>query len=212
MSGERRAVSGARGAARAGSGAPGLGVRRLGHMDDADAAAAVARAREAVERAARVLAEASARTETLAEFVPGRRVLGVPRAPRMHVVGPVWRLGVLLLDAEGRLFATGRVVRAERAVRKSITAGSVAEHRAYRAAAIKGGIPEGETVDFDAEPLPLDTAALAAGEGPLRLLRGEDGSRFVGVRWNPAFADAMLPLDAYLAERVDLLVHPPQGA
>ncbi|HEU4756760.1 MAG TPA: hypothetical protein VFS72_08880 [Agromyces sp.] len=176
-------------------------------MGEADAAAAVARARESVDRAARALAEASARTETLAEYVPGKRVLGMPRAPRMTPIAPVWRLGVLLLDADGRLYATGRVIRAERAVRKSITAESVAEQRAYRAAAVKGGIAEGATVDFDAHPIPLDVDALAAGSGPLVL--GDDG---VLVRWNPSLPDALTPLEAYLRERVDLLSHPPQGA
>jgi hypothetical protein len=118
---------------------------------------------------------------------------------------------VLLLDADGRLYATGRVVRAERPARKSVIAESVAEHRAYRAAAVKGGIPEGATVVFDARPLALEPAALAAGEGPLVIAGGADGL-VVGVRWNPAFADATTPLDAYLAERVDLLAHPPLGA
>lgn len=178
-------------------------------MGGADAAAAVTRAREAVDRAVRALAQASARTETLAEYVPGRRVLGMPRAPRMSAIGPVWRLGVLLLDADGRLYATGRVIRAERAVRKSVTAESVAEQRAYRAAAIKGGLPEGATVVFDAEPIALDTAALAAGaaSGPL-VMRGDE----VLVRWSPTQPDALIPLEAYLRDRVDLLVSPPQGA
>jgi hypothetical protein len=177
-------------------------------MGEADAAAgAVARAREAVGRAVRALAEASARTETLGEYVAGRRVLGIPRAARMTPIAPVWRLGVLLLDAEGRLYATGRVVRAERAVRKSIAAESVAEQRAFRAAAIAGGIAEGETVDFDAHPIPLDVEALTAASGPLVL--GYDG---VLVRWNPSLPDALMPLEAYLSERVDLLIHPPQGA
>jgi hypothetical protein len=44
------------------------------------------------------------------------------------------------------------------------------------------------------------------------LVQHGDGEVTVGVRWNPAFADAALPLEAYLAERVDLLVHPPRGA
>lgn len=177
-------------------------------MGEADvAASAAARAREAVDRAVQALAEASARTETLAEYVPGRRVFGIPRPPRMTPVARVWRLGVLLLDADGRLFATGRVVRAERAVRKSITAESVAEQRAYRAAAIKGGIAEGETVDFDAQPVSLDVDALAAASGALVLV-GDD----VLVRWNPRLPDALMPLEAYLRERVDLLIHPPQGA
>lgn len=178
-------------------------------MGGADAAAAVTRARDAVDRAVRALIQASARTETLAEYVPGRRVLGMPRAPRMSAIGPVWRLGVLLLDADGRLYATGRVIRAERAVRKSVTAESVAEQRAYRAAAIKGGMPEGATVVFDAEPIALDADALAAGaaSGPL-VMRGDE----VLVRWSPTQPDALIPLEAYLRDRVDLLVSPPQGA
>ena len=178
-------------------------------MGGADAAAALTRARDAVDRAVRALIQASARTETLAEYVPGRRVLGMPRAPRMSAIGPVWRLGVLLLDADGRLYATGRVIRAERAVRKSVTAESVAEQRAYRAAAIKGGLPEGATVVFDAEPIALDADALAAGAafGPL-VMRGDE----VLVRWSPTQPDALIPLEAYLRDRVDLLVSPPQGA
>lgn len=180
-------------------------------MDTADASAAVARAREAVDRAVRELAAASARTETLAEYVPARRVLGVPRAPRMSPIGPVWRLGVLLLDADGRLYSTGRVIRAERPVRRSVIAESVAEHRAYRAAAVKGGIPEGATVVFDAAPLELDEAALTAGSGPLALIDGPEVA-VVAVRWNPSTAGALMPLEPYLAERVELLVGPTQGA
>ena len=179
-------------------------------MSGSDAAAAVARAREAVDRAVRELAAASARTEVLAEYVPARRVLGVPRAPRMSPIGDVWRLGVLLLDREGRLYATGRVIRAERPVRRSVIAESVAEHRAYRAAAVKGGIAEGATVVFDAAPLELDEGALAAGAGPLVIIEGPAGAE-VGVRWNPSTAGAVMPLEPYLAERVELLVRPTPG-
>ncbi len=183
-------------------------------MGEADVAAAVARARDAVDRAVQALGAASARTETLAEYVPSRRVLGIAKAPRMTVIGPVWRLGVLLLDAEGRLYAAGRVIRAERAVRKSITAESVAEQRAFRAAAVKGGIPEGATVDFDATPIELDADALVAGatSGPLVVTAGADGTPQLAVRWNPSRDDALIPFEAYLAERVDLLGNPPQGA
>lgn len=185
-------------------------------MGATDAAAAVARARDAVGRAVRELAAASARTETLAEYVPERRVLGLPRAPRMTAVGEVWRLGVLLLDADGRLYATGRVVRAERPARRSVIAESVAEHRAYRAAAVKGGIPEGATVVFDARSIELDADALAdaaaSGTAPVVLATGAGGAPQVAVRWDPARADAVIPFESYLAERVELLAHPPHGA
>ena len=104
------------------------------------------------------------------------------------------------------MWDAGRVVRAERPARKSITAESVAEQRALRAAAVKGGIAEGETVDFDATPIDLDVVGRDGASGPLVL---RDGA--VLVRWSHAQPDALTPLDAYLRDRVDLLVHPPKG-
>ena len=124
----------------------------------------------------------------------------------MTPVGRVWRLGVVLLDETGSAWATGRVVRAERSARKSITAEAVAEQRAYRAAAVKGGIAEGETVNFDASPIDLDELARAGTSGPLVLRDGH-----VHVRWSATQADALTPLERYLADRVELLAHPPAG-
>jgi hypothetical protein len=171
-----------------------------------DAASAVSRARELLTEAAAALRDGDARHETLAELVPARRVLGMPRAARMTPIGPVWRLGVLLLDDGGRAYATGHVVRAERAARKSVTAEAVAQQRAWRAAAVKGGIHEGETVDFDAPAVDLDELGRVGASGPLVL---RDGVVF--VRWSPSQPDALSPLETYLLDRVDLLVHPPQG-
>ena len=166
----------------------------------------MARARALGAAAVAALREAGARHETLAELVPERRMLGIPRAARMTPIGPVWRLGVLLVDESGGLHGTGHVVRAERAARKSVTAEAVAQQRAWRAAAVKGGIADGETVDFDAVPVYLDVLARDGASGPL-VLRDDE----VLVRWSPAQPDALTPLDAYLRDRVDLLVHPPEG-
>ncbi|MDR5698760.1 hypothetical protein [Agromyces aerolatus] len=176
------------------------------------AALALAVARRAVTDAVATLAAAGARTEVLADYEPARRVLGFPRPARLRPVGRVWRLGVLVLDDAGRVYEAGRVVRAERPARRSITANAVAEHRAYRAAAVKGGIAEGETVVFDARPVALDPAALADGAltDPDADVQLRDG--VVQVRWSPTQANALVPLDRYLAERADLLAHPPQGA
>jgi hypothetical protein len=154
------------------------------------------------------LGNGHARDEVLAEFVPERRVFGLPRAARMTPAGRVWRLGVLLLDADGNAYGTGRVVRAERQARRSITAEAVAEQRAYRAAAVKGGIAEGETVNFGASRVDLDELARSGASGPLVL--GDDG-RDVFVRWSPTQPEALSPLDRYLADRVELLVRPPEG-
>ena len=169
-----------------------------------DAAALVQRAATA---AAAELAAAGARQEVLAEYTAERRLLGIPRAARMTPTARVWRLGVLLIAEDGGLHAAGRVVRAERPARRSVLAESVAEHRALRAAAVKGGIPEGETVDFDTRPVDLGALAEHGASGPLVVRDGE-----VLVRWSPAQPDALAPFERYLAERVELLAHPPERA
>ena len=160
-----------------------------------------------LDEAVAALRAGVARIEVLADLEPERRVLGITRAARMAPRGRVWRLGVLLLDDEGRVFATGRVVRAERPTRRSIPANAVAEQRALRAAAVKGGIREGETVNFDARPIDIDELARTGASGPLVL---HDGA--VLVRWSPAQPDALTAFDRYLADRVELLVRPPGGA
>lgn len=144
-----------------------------------------------------------ARDETLADYVAERRTLGIPRAARMVPLGRVWRLGVLLLTADGRLFATGRAVRAERPARRSTPAAAIAEQRALRAAAVKGGIAEGETVNFGAVPIDAAELARTGASGPLVLV-----GDVVFVRWSPAQPDALTALDRYLGERVELLAHP----
>lgn len=172
---------------------------------------AVSRAASAVARTVASLAAADVRTETLADLVPERRVLGIPRPARMTALGRVWRLGVLLLDADGAVYGTGRVIRAERAARKSVTANAVAEQRALRAAAVKGGIPEGETVDFAATAVDFDRLAGTGASGPLVIGGDGRGGAKVLVRWSPTQPDALIGFEAYLIDRADLLLHPPQG-
>src|SRR5688500_798531 len=112
-----------------------LAVTDATGADAATVRAAVGRAAAAVAGAVAALSASDARTETLAEFVPEHRVRGIPRGARMRAIGRVWRLGVLLLDADGGVHATGHVVRSERPARRSITAEAVAAQRALRAAA-----------------------------------------------------------------------------
>jgi len=69
-----------------------------------------------------------------------------------------------------------------------------------RALLRRAGVPARATAVIDARPLDLD-----APEPPLVL--GADG---LGVLWTPG--GAAVPFAAYLAERVDLLIHPPAGA
>ena len=162
---------------------------------------------DAGSAAARELGGHAARDEALAEYVPERRTLGIPRAARMMPIGRVWRLGALLVTADGRLLATGRVVRAERPVRRSTPAAAIAEQRAYAAAAVKGGYTEGETVNFGAEPVDQAELEASGASGPVVVVGDA-----LFVRWSPAQPDALTPLDRYLADRVELLVNPPSGS
>ncbi|MET0976423.1 MAG: hypothetical protein ABWX82_12200 [Leifsonia sp.] len=168
----------------------------------------VAGIRAVLTDAAGRLAAAGARDEALAEFVPARRVLLVTRRAVMVPLGRVWRLGVLLLDRAGNPYQEGLTTRAVAPGRTQYQSESAEVRRAYRDAAFRGRFPEGETVNFDASPIELDAPGLRSSRGVL-FVRGDDAV----VRWSATVGDdAAIPLDAYLADRVDLLIHPPQGA
>ena len=166
---------------------------------------AAAHARAVIADAITRLTAARARAETLAELRVPRRIGPFRRAPTFVRLGEVWRLGVLLLDAEGGLFATGAVTRARDPRHPTFTSVSGEERRELREAARKAGFEAGQTVDYDAVPLPLDDTLGTVGPLVLR-----DGGLF--VRWNAGSPDALMPFAAYLTERVELLANPPEGA
>lgn len=152
------------------------------------------------------LRAAQARTEVLAEYVPPRRKLGIPRPATMRVLGRVWRLGVLLLAEDGTLYAVGETLRVMDPGTRSTPSRTAEVRKALREAARRARIAEGETVNHGAFRIDLD--AVDADTAPLALRDG-----LVHVRWNPVGAPgALVPLASYLSERIDLLVHPPQGA
>lgn len=168
---------------------------------------AVARIRLALADAVQRLDAAHARDEALAEFVPRHRKLLVTREAVLRPVGRVWRLGVLLLDRDGTLRATGAITRATAPGRPAYQSLSAETRRAFRAAAQRGHFTDGETVNHDTAPIDLDAASLRASTGPLFV---RDGQAL--VRWSATTPDAAVPFEAYLAERVGLLTDPPQGA
>ncbi|MBW8871573.1 MAG: hypothetical protein JF618_05200 [Leifsonia sp.] len=177
-------------------------------MDDGTDEGAIARIHAAIGAAVAALSVADARQEALAEFVPAHRTLVIHREPKLRRIGSVWRLGVFLLDAEGELRATGTLVRATPPGRPQYQSQSAEERRSLRAAAQRGRFRDGETVNFDAPTIPLEAAALREARGPLFLRDGE-----ALVRWSPTAGDAgARDFSGYLAERVDLLAHPPEGA
>ena len=176
------------------------------------AAASDARAvddvRALAARTAASLTADGARDEALADFVPARRVLGFQRQPAMAPRGRVWRLGVFLLSADGSLHATGAITRAVEPGHPGHVAVSSEERRAQRAAAFRGPFERGETVNFGTAPIELSPEALRDADGPLFVRGGR-----ALVRWNAALDDdAAADFATYLAERADLLLHPPEGA
>jgi hypothetical protein len=173
---------------------------------DAAIPGAAADARAAIATAIARLTAAHARTETLAELRTPRRIGPFRRAPKFVPLAEVWRLGVLLLATDGRLFATGAVTRAREPRHPNFTSVSGEERRELREAARRAGFAAGQTVDYDAQPLHADETLGSAGP-----LVHRDGELFVS--WDASRAvDSLIPFAGYLAERVELLADPPQGA
>lgn len=133
-----------------------------------------------------------------------RRVLGIARAPRIEPAGSAWHLGVLLLTDDA-LLATGEVVRAREAARRGFAAESQRRRAELAEAAFRGGFPEGAVAHVGWTPIDLDALARGEESGPVAPAPG--GAL---LRWSRA--GARMPLAAYVAERIDLLTAPPQGA
>lgn len=151
---------------------------------------------------------ADARDEALATFVPPRRVLLIRKNAAMVPAGRVWRLGVFLLGRDGTLYATGSTTRAVPPGHVGYQSVSAENRREHRAAAFRGPFATGETVNFDAAAIDLEADTLRSTAGPLFL----HGNRAL-VRWSPsAHDDTAVEFGAYLAERVSLLIDPPEGA
>lgn len=155
--------------------------------------------RASLADAVRRLDAAGVADEALAEFVRRKRVLGIERSPVMQPVGRVWPLGVLLLGRDGELHATGKITRAVPGGYPGYQSPGIEVRRGYRAAAHAGKFAEGDTVNFDTKRIDLD--ALDADSSPLFAVDGR-----ARVRWNSTNPAQSRDLDAYLADRVGLLV------
>ncbi|MBD8539558.1 hypothetical protein [Frigoribacterium sp. CFBP 8751] len=160
---------------------------------------AAASLRALVEQAAADLAAREARTEALARYKPARRIVVVKTAESLEPAGRAWRLGVLLLGTDGRVFETGRITRAVTPTRSQHLSAQVEQRKAERRAAVRGHFAEGEVVNYAYEPVDLSTAALQGGEQRL-LVRGGHAL----VRWGTATGEVR-DLAAYLADRAELL-------
>ncbi|MGO1737177.1 MAG: hypothetical protein ACTHZ9_12780 [Leucobacter sp.] len=172
---------------------------------------------EAHSRAVRACAEAVSRLmsagiapEALAEYVPTRRAFLRRKPATMRPLGHVWRMGPLLLGTGGELYAAGHATRAAERGRPGYQSVSREERREVAAAALRGGYPAGTPVNYGAV-LVLDEATAPPHDGSELPVGISDGE--VRVRWRAgATLDGAPTLAAFLAERVELLVHPPHGA
>ncbi len=112
------------------------------------------------------LVESGVPDEALGVWRPEKKLFGVPRPPAMDPVGRVWRLGALLIDRDGALYATGKLTRA--IVPKDFNADkSLAgeAHREIQRAASRGSFRSGESVNYEWTRLtPDEAAALVAPE------------------------------------------------
>ena len=140
-----------------------------------------------------------AHDEALGTVKSGRGFGPITTATKMVSAGRAWRLGVLLIDRDARLYETGTVTRAIVPLRAVTNFSAEAEaRRDDRRAAARGRFPEGEVVNVDYSPIDLGATALEDGRGILGL---QDGA--VMVRWHAT--DPPRRLDSYLADRLGLL-------
>ena len=142
---------------------------------------------------------AGARDEALA-VVKEPRGFGPFRTQAvMQPVGRAWRLGVILLDREARLYRVGKITRSTDTGRPQNLSTSVERRRADRMAASRGRFAEGDVVNFDHSEIAQDHAHLTADSDPLSF----DAGRLM-LRWGAGPGERR-PLDAYLRDRADLL-------
>ena len=159
--------------------------------------------------ATRLLA-AGASPEQLAVSTPAHRVLGLlPRSESYKKVGEGFLLGALVVTVQGDVFEPGLVVRASLQVLPGHQAQSAQVRLELKRKLLAAKFPENSAVLIDARRLPIDDLeALAKEQGPL-LLREitVDGvaEKKLLVRWMPTAPDsALMPLEQYLAERLEL--------
>lgn len=140
----------------------------------------------------------------LGAIIPARKVLGIPRAPRISPVASAWHLGVLLVNDDG-VWATNEIVRARAELPRGFTSENQRRRAELAAAAARGGFAEGEEVHVGWEH--LDLPALERGEGcdPLVVVGGVPA-----VRWSSSGAPR--PLAGYLDELLEFIAHPPERA
>ena len=136
------------------------------------------------------LRSSSAPQEWLATYAPSRGVGPFATADKFRTVGRAWRLGALLLDATGALYATGEVTRAIEPGRAAVNRSAEGERRRSLRMAASRSVPRGDVINFGYTPIEGISAPLGIEDG--RVVIQLDG-------------DASADLQTYLADRAKLL-------
>lgn len=160
--------------------------------------------RELLAQTIEVLDSRGIPDEALGAMRPAHRILGMMRPAVIVPAGRAWRLGVLLLDRSGQLYAIGMVTRAITPKRGVADHSLIADaRREDQRAAVRGSFADGEVVNFGYSAIPLDEDSLRAGAGPMSM-----NGTTVTVRWDTSGAGrGSAPLESYLAERISLLAN-----
>lgn len=160
-----------------------------------------------LSKTAATLQAADIAPESLAEYVPARRVMLIKRAATMRPLGTAWHIGTLLIglpEPVPALWAAGQTTRATNRLHPSNQSVSREERRDIAAAAIEGGYAQGTSVNFNATPIALDEPSLRSlgPTSPIGIVQDE-----IRVRWRAgAPLDTAPTLERYLAERISLLI------
>ena len=157
---------------------------------------------EVIDSACELLSSITKPTAIRAEYVPPkRRFWGTTKRAQFIQPVPVWPLGVLLLTAEGRLFAAGETTRAVPPGHPGHTSVERERRRHYTQAAVASGFPQGTVIYFHSPALPLREHEPQPEGSPLLWIHGQ-----CRVRWNRAFPDSTVDFAGYITEHVQLLL------
>ncbi len=157
--------------------------------DPASAAALFDRARQRLGRAPR---------EHLGRLiVPGALRAAMGARPRVVPDGRAWRVGTLLIG-DTAVHEVGDVLRASEERRRGFTSDAARRRAEAEAMCVRGGFEPGTVVNVDHTGIDLSALAAEGASGPLSV---RDGT--VVIRWTSS--GAVMPLEAYLREKIDML-------
>ncbi len=130
--------------------------------------------------------------------VPGGLRKAVGARPKVVPDGLAWRVGTLLV-ADASVYEVGDVLRASEERRRGFTSEAARQRAQAEAMCVRGGFFPGTVVNVDFAEIDLNGVAAGGSSGPLRW----DGDRVV-IRWTSA--GAIMPLSAYLREKIDMML------